>query len=88
MAPAYDICHAYRPNSEWVSQQALSINGIRKNITKDDFIQVSQSLRIKKAENIIEEINEKVGKWKVFANETGVSNKIKNAISETLIYLK
>jgi serine/threonine-protein kinase HipA len=26
LAPAYDICHAYRPGSEWVSQHALSIN--------------------------------------------------------------
>lgn len=27
LAPAYDICHAYRPGSEWASQHALSING-------------------------------------------------------------
>lgn len=27
ISPAYDVCHAYRPGSEWVSQHALSING-------------------------------------------------------------
>ena len=29
LAPAYDLCHAYRPNSMWVSQHALSVNGKR-----------------------------------------------------------
>ena len=34
LSPAFDICHAYRPGSDWVSQHALSINGKRKYITK------------------------------------------------------
>ncbi|MBL7836686.1 MAG: type II toxin-antitoxin system HipA family toxin, partial [Bacteroidetes bacterium] len=30
LSPAYDVCHAYRPGSQWVSQQSLSVNGKRR----------------------------------------------------------
>ncbi|HOY13011.1 MAG TPA: type II toxin-antitoxin system HipA family toxin, partial [Saprospiraceae bacterium] len=49
LAPAYDLCHAYRPGSEWVSQHALSINGKRKEITKADLLVIGDSIRCKKA---------------------------------------
>jgi len=35
MSPAYDICHAYRPGSDWVSQHALSLNGKRKGLKQE-----------------------------------------------------
>ena len=57
LAPAYDICHAYRPESIWVSQHALSVNGKRKNITKNDLLKVAKSMNIKKAEKIISHIS-------------------------------
>lgn len=88
LAPAYDICHAYRPGSEWVSQHALSMNGKRKNITKEDLLMVSQSMNIKKAAKIIEEINEGVSQWEAFANEAGVFPELKDSIAKTLINLK
>lgn len=88
LAPAYDICHAYRPDSEWVSQHALSINGKRQNITKDDLLTVAKSMNIKKATKIINEVNDAVARWKSFANEAGVSTKLKNAIAETLVNLR
>jgi serine/threonine-protein kinase HipA len=42
LTPAYDICFAYRPGSEWVSQHNLSINGKRKDITLNDLLAVRQ----------------------------------------------
>jgi len=42
LAPAYDICHAYRPGSEWVSFHSLSINGKRDDISTDDMLQVAK----------------------------------------------
>jgi len=85
LAPAYDICHAYRPDSPWVSQHALSINGKRKGILKQDLITVAKSMNIKKAEDIINEINTTVNRWEDFANQQKVSkNKIKE-IRQTLL---
>ena len=41
LAPAFDVCHSYRPDSTWVSQHSLSINGKRQNITRYDLLEVS-----------------------------------------------
>ncbi len=85
LTPAYDICHAYRPGSEWVSQHALSINGKRSNISKDDMLSIAKSMNIKKATEIIEQTSEVVKNWTVFAEETKVEPKLKEAIMATLI---
>ncbi len=53
LAPAYDVCHAYRPASSWVSQQSLSVNGKRNIITKDDLLAIAKITGIKKAAKII-----------------------------------
>ncbi len=85
LAPAYDICHAYRPDSEWVNQHALSINGKRKGITKDDLLNFAKPMNIKKAAVIIEEINDKVNQWKTFADEVNVLPELRDTISKTIM---
>jgi serine/threonine-protein kinase HipA len=85
LAPAYDICHAYRPNSVWVSQHALSINGKRKDIIKDDLLKLAKSINVKKAEKIISEINEKVANWNEYAEQIRVKPELRDAIKSTLI---
>ena len=87
LAPAYDVCHAYRPGSEWVSQHALSINNKRKDITKEDLLTVGESIKTKKANTIIQEINDTVNQWKKFAKEVNVLPKMSEQISKTLLNL-
>lgn len=87
LAPAYDVCHAYRPGSQWVSQQSLSVNGKRTGIGREDFLAVAASMNIKKARVIIDEINEAVSRWSEFSKETGVDKKLSEAISKTIITL-
>ncbi len=87
LAPAYDVCHAYRPGSEWVSQHALSINGKRKDITKADLLVIGESVRCKKASEIIDEINGKVNQWKRFADEVNVQPTLRDEIANTLLNL-
>ncbi len=88
LAPAYDICHAFRPGSEWVSQHALSINGKRKDMTKADLLIVGESIRCKKASEIIDEINDTVNQWKKYADEMAVQPKLRDEIDGTLLNLK
>ena len=85
LAPAYDICHAYRPGSEWVSQHALSINGKRNNITKDDLLTIASSMNIKKASAIIQQISAVIKNWSDFAAQTDVVPILKDAIKNTLL---
>ena len=87
LAPAYDVCHAFRPGSEWVSQHALSINGKRDGINKKDLLIIGESIRCKKASEIIDEINETVNQWRQFAKESDVSSKLRAEIEKTLLAL-
>jgi len=86
LSPAYDVCHAYQPKHKWVSQHALSINGKRSDITKEDLLVIGRSIKHKKAEDTIEEINKTVKKWKSFADEAEVSPKLRDEIASTLVH--
>jgi serine/threonine-protein kinase HipA len=87
LAPAYDMCHAYQPKHTWVSQHALSINGKRTNITKDDLLTIGKSIKYKKAAETIDQISYTISQWKTFADQVKVSPKLRNEIAATLIRL-
>jgi serine/threonine-protein kinase HipA len=88
LSPAFDICHAYRPDSEWVSQHSLSINGKRKNITKSDLLEIALQMNVKKPENIIQQIAGIISNWEKYAGRIGVGQNLKTAIGKTLIVIK
>ena len=75
LAPAYDICFAYVPGNVWVNQQTMSVNGKRKNITKEDFMAIAKANNFKKGEEIIDEINQTVRNWLTFASTAGVNER-------------
>ncbi|MFN5493796.1 MAG: type II toxin-antitoxin system HipA family toxin, partial [Bacteroidota bacterium] len=85
LAPAYDVCHAYKPNHQWVSQHALSVNGKRKGISKNDLLLVGKSISCRHAATIIDEIEDTVLNWKKFAKEVGVSSKLSAAIDASIV---
>lgn len=87
LAPAYDICHAYSPDSIWVSQHALSVNGKRLGFEKDDLLFFAKSMNVKKPNIIISEINEKVQNWSDYAEQVKVDTKLKDSIKATLLNL-
>lgn len=84
LAPAYDLCHAFRPGSSWVNQHALSINGKRKDITKADLLLIGASIKCRRAPEIIDEIDDVVHNWKHYADEVGVLPALRNAIGKTI----
>lgn len=85
LAPAYDICHAYRPDSIWVSQHALSINGKRMGIEKADLIDFAKAMNIKKPASIISDINSKVQNWNHYSNEVNLSLTLRDSIRKSLL---
>lgn len=85
LSPAYDICHAFRPNSEWVSQHNLSINGKRKDFVKEDLLTVAKQNNICNPKAIINEVLETVAKWADYATQYKVSNQLAKAIDATII---
>lgn len=88
LAPAYDLCHAYRPGSEWVSRHALSINGKRNDISKKDLLIIGESAGLRKPSEIIGEINHTVNNFRKFAGEVLVTLKLRDEIGKTLLDLR
>lgn len=84
LAPAYDVCHAYKPHHQWVSQHALSINGKRTGIAKSDLMIIGKSIQCKHAAYIIDEIEAVVFNWKKYAHQTGVPVKLRDEIFSTI----
>ena len=87
LSPAYDICHAYRPGSVWVSKQSLSVNGKRDGVTKSDLLNVAKQMNIKKAECIILEIQSVIDHWSEYATKIGVDKALRLGIESTLMHL-
>ncbi len=87
LSPAYDVCYAYRPGSEWVSQHALSINGRRKGITRNDLLSVAKNMNIKNASDIIDQVVEAVSNWNNYADQAQVDMDKKKAIEMNHIKL-
>lgn len=84
LAPAYDICYAYRPDSLWVSQHALSANGKRKDFTRHDLLEVAKNMNIKKANRIINQINEVVINWPSYAENVNAKPALRDSIQSNL----
>jgi serine/threonine-protein kinase HipA len=85
LSPAFDLCHTYNPSNPWVSHQALSVNGKRADINRDDFLEVAKQMNIKKAESIIEMVNDAVQSWSRFAEQTWIAPELLKSIKSTLI---
>lgn len=85
LSPAYDICHAYRPGSIWVSSQSLQVNGKREGITDSDFLEVAKKMNIKKPDEKINQVKTAVKKWSQFAEEVNVATTLRDAIQQTLL---
>jgi serine/threonine-protein kinase HipA len=85
LSPAFDICHAYRPSSTWVSQHCLSINGKRNNIERADLLEVARKMNIKGASEIIDQVDQVIGRWKEYADDQKVDPELRTAIESTLV---
>jgi len=82
LAPAYDLSFAYNPNGLWTSSHQMTVNGKRKNITKDDFENCTKigNLTSREVKAAIEDVRAGISKWKSFAKDVGLSEKRINEI--------
>jgi len=85
LAPAYDICFAYRPDSLWVSQHNLSINGKRKDLGRADLIAIAKQNSIRNPEKIIEQALKLVKDWSRYAEMYQVEKSLAKQIDGDLI---
>ena len=77
LSPAYDVTFSYKPESFWVSAHQMLIHGKAENITVEDLLATAKiaNIRKNKAKQIIDEVLDTIGKWEVYAEDAGVSEK-------------
>ncbi|HOO85235.1 MAG TPA: type II toxin-antitoxin system HipA family toxin [Prolixibacteraceae bacterium] len=88
LAPAYDVTYAYNPESRWVFQHQMAVNGKRQNITRKDLLSVARNMNIKKANDIIDEVSGTFKKWKGYAETAGIPEYQANAIFSTFLFFE
>lgn len=84
LAPAYDLCFSFDPSNHWVSQQTLSVNSKRLSINETDLLKVGKENSIKKAAQIIAEINAVVLNWPKYAEKASVQQRLTDYIEMNL----
>ncbi|MGJ1323504.1 type II toxin-antitoxin system HipA family toxin [Sphingobacterium faecium] len=85
LAPAYDICFAYRPDSVWVSQHNLSVNGKRKDFLRADLLTIAEQNSIRYPENAINDCLQIVRNWKDYATRCEIDQEKRELIDHALI---
>ena len=87
LAPAYDMTYAYDPDNIWMKAHQLSINGKNDEIKKADVLHVAKEMSIKKAEGLIENVNDSVRNWRKHAKDAGVDSEQIKSIAATHNFL-
>ncbi len=80
LAPAYDLTHSYKINSEWVARHQMTINAKTENITRADLEAIGDRFGIPAYKAIIGEVTNTVSRWTDFAATAGVSEPVTDSI--------
>jgi serine/threonine-protein kinase HipA len=72
LSPAYDVTHAYAPDSKWTRQHLMAVNGRSVGIDRIDVMEVGDRFAVPAASDIVEQVLETVAEWRAFADEAGV----------------
>lgn len=82
LSPAYDITYAHNPAGKWTNQHQMSANGKRDNFSREDLIQIGESISLTRPEVIINEVVTAVDNWHEYAKSADVNKKTLNDISK------
>lgn len=88
LSPAYDMTYSYRPDSFWVCEHQMTMNGRKSGFSLGDFVDAAARMRIKKlkAKEILEEVETAASNFGHFAEEAGIKEQTVNAISAQFAY--
>ena len=86
LSPSYDVSWAYNPAGEWTSHHQMSVNGKWDGIGRKDLLAVADSMHIKHAGEIVDEVCEAVSGWTRLAAEYSIPDEIARMIEKTLLY--
>ncbi|MFN2354099.1 MAG: type II toxin-antitoxin system HipA family toxin [Desulfopila sp.] len=86
LAPAFDMIYSFNPSGMWTASHQMTLNTKRDNFTLEDFKACARTASMKRgrAESIIQEVREKVLRWRDYADEVGVPAIWRDQIQNTL----
>jgi serine/threonine-protein kinase HipA len=87
LSPAYDVTHAYDPNSKWVSRHLMSVNGKFEGITRTDMRAVAERYDLlAEFKPVLERVEAALARWPHFAAVAEVTDdqvsKVKSVIAD------
>ncbi|MCU6502279.1 type II toxin-antitoxin system HipA family toxin [Rugamonas sp. A1-17] len=72
LAPAYDVTHAYNPESKWTRAHLMGVNGKFESITLADMQAVGDRFLVPGYNDIIRDVSDAVARWPEFATAANV----------------
>lgn len=72
LAPAYDVTHAHSSSSRWTSQHLMSVDGVFRDITRDDVLAVADRFQVPGAVRALGDIADALDGWTQLAAEAGL----------------
>jgi serine/threonine-protein kinase HipA len=84
LSPAYDVTHAYRPDSQWNSRHLMGVNGKFDEIGLEDLHEVGQRADVPSYKRLVREVSEAVAAWPDFAGEAEIDDDTIKAIASDL----
>ena len=84
LSPAFDMTYSYNPSGDWTSTHQMSLNAKRDNFDLEDFKACAKNASMKRgrAEEILQQVQNAVLKWKDFAKEAGVPDGVSRRIAK------
>ncbi len=84
LSPAFDMTYSYNPGGIWTSTHQMSLNGKRDNFDLEDFKACAKNASMKRgrAEEILQQVQDAVLKWKDFAKKAGVPDDVTDSIAK------
>ena len=87
LAPAYDLAYSYKPNSFWVDQHWMTLNGKRDNFEMADFLsfeKLSPIFNEQRIRQILEEVIGAVSSWTSLAVQSNVPKVLIERVEQNL----
>jgi serine/threonine-protein kinase HipA len=81
LAPAYDIIHAYNPESRWTRRHQMSVNRKFEQIGWDDLMTIARRFSVPAAAEILGRVRAALESWAQFARQAGLSDAARDRIA-------
>lgn len=90
ISPAYDITYANNPQSKWVSQHLMGVNGKFKGVEGKDLLQVGRRHGLGDSEmvRVLDQVRAAVARWPEFAGHAGVDKGLQKEIGDAHLLFK